>query len=164
MNNRTLQEEAARCLLCADAPCTRACQSGDPARALRAIRFGNGKSAAKWLASCTQTDLQLAEKACIHYDAPIRIREVAAALAQIPQTGQSETKPDLSIDFCGIHCEHPFCHEQVRRTFDSDCKHLQIYIFTRKARNISQTFCIFASSTLPDRLRHHWGCTGFDGK
>ena len=108
MNNRTLQEEAARCLLCADAPCTRACQSGDPARALRAIRFGNGKSAAKWLASCTQTDLQLAEKACIHYDAPIRIREVAAALAQLPQTGQSDTQPDLSIDFCGIHCEHPF--------------------------------------------------------
>ena len=124
MNNRTLQEEAARCLLCADAPCTRACQSGDPARALRAIRFGNGKSAAKWLASCTQTDLQLAEKACIHYDAPIRIREVAAALAQIPQTGQSETKPDLSIDFCGIVSIYKFTflhvrHATFRRLFAS---------------------------------------------
>lgn len=30
-------EEANRCLLCQDAPCTKACKSGDPARAIRAI-------------------------------------------------------------------------------------------------------------------------------
>ena len=32
-----LEEEAARCLFCADAPCSRACVKGDPARAIRAI-------------------------------------------------------------------------------------------------------------------------------
>ena len=32
-----LKEEAARCLLCEDAPCTKACMNGDPARAIRAI-------------------------------------------------------------------------------------------------------------------------------
>ena len=39
--NKTMhiQEEAARCLLCADAPCSKACKNGDPARAMRAIRF-----------------------------------------------------------------------------------------------------------------------------
>ena len=36
-----LQEEAARCLLCQDAPCTKACGKGDPARAVRAVRFDN---------------------------------------------------------------------------------------------------------------------------
>lgn len=27
-------EEASRCLLCQDAPCTKACKTGDPARAI----------------------------------------------------------------------------------------------------------------------------------
>ncbi len=32
-----IYEEASRCLLCEDAPCTRACRTGDPARAIRAF-------------------------------------------------------------------------------------------------------------------------------
>jgi len=31
-------EECERCLLCQDAPCTKACKTGDTARAIRAIR------------------------------------------------------------------------------------------------------------------------------
>ena len=72
-----IQEEAARCLFCQDAPCTKACGKGDPARAVRAIRFDNEKIAAQWLKDCTDDDLKRAEEACIHYDRPIRIREVA---------------------------------------------------------------------------------------
>ena len=34
-----IYEEANRCLLCQNAPCTKACKTGDPARAIRAIRF-----------------------------------------------------------------------------------------------------------------------------
>lgn len=37
-----IYEEAARCLLCADAPCSKACKNGDPARAIRAVRPSNG--------------------------------------------------------------------------------------------------------------------------
>ena len=120
-----LQEESARCLLCQDAPCTRACANGDPARAVRAIRFDNLKIAARWLEGCTQEDLAAAEKACIHYDFPLRLREIAAALpAPAPSTGL----PSLEIDFCGIHCENPFflassavCtnYEMVARAFDA---------------------------------------------
>ena len=33
-----LQEEAARCLLCADAPCSKACKNGDPAGAIGVAR------------------------------------------------------------------------------------------------------------------------------
>ncbi len=32
-----IYEEACRCLLCQDAPCTKACKHGDPARAIRAL-------------------------------------------------------------------------------------------------------------------------------
>ena len=71
-----LEEEAARCLLCADAPCSKVCKNGDPARTIRAIRFGNEKLAGRWVDECTDEDLEAAEKACIHYDRPIRIKEM----------------------------------------------------------------------------------------
>ena len=68
-------EEAARCLLCEDAPCTKACKTGDPARAIRAIRFDNAKNVWRWTEGCSEADLERAEQACIHYDQQIRIRE-----------------------------------------------------------------------------------------
>jgi len=99
------REEAARCLLCADAPCSKACKGGDPARAIRAIRFDNQQFAGQWVAKCSDEDLEAAEKACIHYDQPIRIRELLRAAGQGKET---DAEPDLSIDFCGLHCENPF--------------------------------------------------------
>ena len=99
------KEEAARCLLCADAPCSKACKGGDPARAIRAIRFDNQQFAGQWVAKCSDEDLEAAEKACIHYDQPIRIRELLRAAGQGKET---DPAPDLSIDFCGLHCENPF--------------------------------------------------------
>ena len=100
------KEEAVRCLLCADAPCTRACSAGDPARALRAIRFDNTVLAARWLGPCSEQDLEAAEQACIHYDRPIRIREIARLLPDAPEP--EKKSPSLAIDFCGIRCENPF--------------------------------------------------------
>lgn len=72
--NRTIHitEEAARCLLCIDAPCNKACKKGNPARAIRAIRFGNAELASQWITDCTDEELEKAEQACIHYDRPIR--------------------------------------------------------------------------------------------
>ena len=44
----TVMEEASRCLLCHDAPCSKACPAGtDPARFIRSIRFRNFKGAAE---------------------------------------------------------------------------------------------------------------------
>ena len=99
-----IHEEAARCLLCADAPCSKACGKGDVARAIRAVRFDNASLAARWADGCTDAQLEAAQKACIHYDRPIRIRELVKALPAPADTG----KPSLAIDFCGIHCENPF--------------------------------------------------------
>ena len=121
-----VNEEAARCLLCADAPCSQVCKNGDPARAVRAIRFGNEKIAHRWIAECTDDDLKKAEDACIHYDRPIRIREMASAV-RFDAPAISENMPSLSIKFCGITCENPFflassavCtnYEMVARAFD----------------------------------------------
>ena len=120
-----MYDEARRCLLCADAPCSKACPKGDPARAIRAIRFDNEKMARQWVAACSEDDLLTAEKACIHYDRPIRIREM---LRGVPVTDDSKTLPSLEIEFCGITCENPFflassaiCtnYEMVARAFEA---------------------------------------------
>ena len=119
-----IHEEAARCLLCADAPCSKACRNSDPARAIRAVRFGNEAIAGQWVAKADEAELEAAEKACIHYDRPVRIREMVKALPTPAGTGQ----PSLAIDFCGIRCENPFflassavCtnYEMVARAFDA---------------------------------------------
>ena len=47
-NSRTALEEAARCLLCHDAPCSQGCPAGtDPAKFIRSIRFRNVLGAAE---------------------------------------------------------------------------------------------------------------------
>ncbi|MBQ6038766.1 MAG: NAD-dependent dihydropyrimidine dehydrogenase subunit PreA [Bacteroidaceae bacterium] len=121
-----LREEATRCLLCLDAPCSQVCPNGDPARAIRAIRFDNQQHASRWVAQCTDSELLAAEEACIHYDRPIRIRELVHALADAPVSELS--LPSLAIDFCGIHCENPFflassavstSYEMVARAFEA---------------------------------------------
>jgi len=120
-----LHEEAARCLLCNDAPCSHACGKGDVARAIRAVRFGNEAIAAQWLEGCQADDLEKAEQACIHYDRPVRISEMAK---QLPAAAAVKELPSLAIDFCGLHCENPFflasssiCtnYEMVARAFDA---------------------------------------------
>ena len=46
--HRTAMEEAARCLLCHDAPCSKGCPAGtDPGKFIRSIRFRNVKGAAE---------------------------------------------------------------------------------------------------------------------
>ena len=102
-----IKEEAARCLLCEDAPCTKVCKTIDPARAIRAIRFDNEKNVWRWLEGCTDADLERAEQACIHYDRPIRIKELLRAVSCCPGKPK-EALPSLAITFCGIPCENPF--------------------------------------------------------
>lgn len=122
---RNIYEEVSHCLLCHDAPCTKACKTGDPARAIRAIRFDNHKPAFQWVKDCSDEDLERAERACIHYDSPIRIRQLIRSIS--PDDVDSCNYPDLGITFCGIKCENPFflassavCtnYEMVAHAFD----------------------------------------------
>lgn len=121
-----IYEEANRCLLCQDAPCTKACKTGDPARAIRAIRFDNHKPALRWVKDCSDGDLERAEQACIHYNWPIRIKEMVHAIHQ--DDVDDSQYPQLDITFCGIRCENPFflassavCtnYEMVAHAFDA---------------------------------------------
>ena len=125
MKRINLYEEANRCLMCQDAPCTIACKTGDPARAIRAIRFDNHKLAPRWVANCSDADLEAAEKACIRYDFPVRLKEL---LRSIHPDDVAAPYPSLAIDFCGIPCENPFflassavCtnYEMVARAFEA---------------------------------------------
>ena len=120
-----IYEEAIHCLMCLDAPCTKACKTGDPARAIRAIRFDNHKPALQWVKDCSDEDLERAEQACIHYNSPIRIRSLIRSI--LDDDVDNSHYPDLSIDFCGIKCENPFflassavCtnYEMVAHAFD----------------------------------------------
>ncbi|MBR4740239.1 MAG: NAD-dependent dihydropyrimidine dehydrogenase subunit PreA, partial [Bacteroidales bacterium] len=124
-----IHEEAARCLLCADAPCSKVCKNADPARAIRAVRFGNEAIARQWVEKADEAELEAAEKACIHYDRPIRIREMVAALPPLSsRPSEASGEISLAIDFCGIHCQNPFflassavCtnYEMVARAFEA---------------------------------------------
>ena len=106
MKKLNIYEEASRCLLCQDAPCTKACKTGDPARAIRAIRFDNHKPALRWVKDCSDADLEAAEQACIHYNWPIRIKEMIRSIHD--DDVDDSNYPSLAVDFCGIHCENPF--------------------------------------------------------
>ena len=99
-------EEASRCLLCQEAPCSKACKTGDPARAIRAIRFDNRKTAVRWVEDCSDADLERAEQACIHYNWPLHIKEMLRSI-QEDEVDDSHY-PSLEISFCGIKCENPF--------------------------------------------------------
>ena len=124
MRGIEIQEEVSRCLLCENAPCSAAASKGDVARAIRAVRFGNAETARRWIAQCDSADLARAEEACIHYDRPIRIKEVIEQLRDVEEFGL----PSLEIDFCDIRCENPFflasssiCtnYEMVARAFEA---------------------------------------------
>lgn len=101
-----LRQQAAKCLLCVNAPCTAACNKGlKPDKFIRSIRFENENTAFSYInnSTCENCDAPC-EKACIHYDGAVKIKE----MAEKHSTEKSETNMDLSIDFCGIKCENPF--------------------------------------------------------
>lgn len=99
--------EASRCLLCTDAKCTKACcQGSDPARMVRAVRFSNNNGAARFVDKSKCADCAGdCEKACIHYDMPIRIRQITACL---PEKSPEPDYSNLETTFLGVKCENPF--------------------------------------------------------
>jgi len=99
-SKRLAVQEAARCLLCSDAPCDAVCpKKAAPAAFIRSIKFDNFTNTMQCegcIAPC--------EKACIHPDMPIRIRE----LSNFGITAPVSSDISLEIDFCGLKCENPF--------------------------------------------------------
>ncbi len=107
-----LMEEASGCLLCNDAPCAKACPHGLALEEMiRSLRLENMAGAVNRLpdalpcASCrTKECLQACLKAKLNR--PVPIDAMMVKLATQRKTAQKNV--DLSIDFCGVHCENPF--------------------------------------------------------
>lgn len=95
-------------MLCADAPCTKACSKGlDPARFVRSVRFENPEAGMSYIDSklCRECDGDC-EKACIHFSEPVKIKSMTEA--DVKPVEAEKLTADLSMDFCGVHCENPF--------------------------------------------------------
>ena len=117
-----INEEAARCLLCENAPC-----GEKAARAIRALRFDNLWTARELFSEMNDAEIEAAEKACIHYDRPICIVELKKSLPAAPEASTTPL-PSLELNFCDMVCENPFflassavCtnYEMVARAFEA---------------------------------------------
>ncbi|MCH3971421.1 MAG: NAD-dependent dihydropyrimidine dehydrogenase subunit PreA [Oscillospiraceae bacterium] len=98
-------DDAARCLLCYNAPCTAACEKGkDPARLVRALRFENLAGAAASAPHCADCAAPC-EKACLSPVRPVPIKQLSAFAEAYAAPKQAVS---LAVLFCGIPCENPF--------------------------------------------------------
>ena len=127
----SLLEEAAGCLLCNDAPCTKACPHGlKPDIIIRSLRFENNAGAAGWLPEtlpCRSCETKACVSACLKgkMNRPVAIDQVMEMLSSCETVTMRDV--DLSIDFCGVRCENPFFlsssvvannEEMVAKAFD----------------------------------------------
>ncbi|MCH3918503.1 MAG: NAD-dependent dihydropyrimidine dehydrogenase subunit PreA [Spirochaetia bacterium] len=104
--NKLIVNEADRCLLCSDAPCTAACgKSNDPAQMLLSLRFENARVGGFFNPALCADCNAGCEKSCLHYDFPIRIKKVAAILED---KDLAPKEADLSCMFLNVRCENPF--------------------------------------------------------
>lgn len=79
----------------------------DPARFVRAARFENAAVGAGYVsaARCAECSGEC-ESACLHYESPVKIREMIKAAPEPVKA--EELTADLSMEFCGVKCENPF--------------------------------------------------------
>lgn len=102
----TFTQEASRCLLCHDASCTNACKMNQsPDKFIRSLRFENMQNAPVYMEGCISCGA--CEKACVHPDMPIRIKELKK-MSDEHLTKNIADEVDLSVEFLGIKCENPF--------------------------------------------------------
>lgn len=128
--------EVGRCLLCHEAACEKACPKGIPtAEIIRSLRFENDTGAVKKLgeSSACENCSAPCQEACSRgkIDRPVAIPEIINSIKTYdkkqPQSRTEKQPVDLSIDFCGVHCENPFFlsssvvgsnYEMVAKAFD----------------------------------------------
>ena len=94
------------CMLCLDAPCSKACKAGfDPAGMVRAVRFDNIGRAVTLAGDCGGCDAPC-ERACVSFSGAVRIKEISGLVRDCGAPEKADA--DLSVEFCGVKCENPF--------------------------------------------------------
>ena len=110
---KLFRSDMVRCVLCKDAPCTKACGKIDPARILRSIWFDNELRAADDLPAenpCVQCSAPC-EDACVRpHEVPVRalmtrLHDQVKPQLEIPYP---VTEERLRTELCGIPLENPF--------------------------------------------------------
>lgn len=113
LQNQIKRSDMISCLLCGDAPCSGACDSFDPGRALRSIWFDNSDVAALEMPAenpCQNCSAPC-ERACIS-DSGVAVQELMTKLACNVRTKAEIALPldeeRLRCDICGVPLESPF--------------------------------------------------------
>nr|WP_024836086.1 NAD-dependent dihydropyrimidine dehydrogenase subunit PreA [Clostridium sp. 12(A)] len=108
----SLLEETGGCLLCHEAPCTKACPYKlEIDKVIRSYRFENISGAISRLPEslpCSSCEDKPCLSACLKgkINAPVPIPDMFEKLTSYEKVEKEEV--DLSIEFCGIPCENPF--------------------------------------------------------
>ena len=108
----TLREDVAGCLLCRDAPCTKACPyMVEVDKIIRSLRFENKAGSVNKLPDvlpCDTCEDKPCKEACLKgkLNTPVQIYRIMKNISD--ETKIKEKEVDLSIDFCNVHCENPF--------------------------------------------------------
>lgn len=133
LNDFSAKKEIENCILCYNAPCTKACPNGlDPAKAIRSFLFENISGAielSKEGKICKACEEKSCLQACIRgkVDFPVEIPGLMEYMGSKGKVKQNKGINDLSIEFCGITCENPFFlsssvvasnYEMVARAFE----------------------------------------------
>lgn len=134
-------DEAGRCLLCQEAPCTKACVKGfKVSDIVRSVRFENETGAVNKIAAVSAEkgiDARVCETcsapcmdACLRgrVDHPVNIKSIISTLnIETHKAIEKSNTPDLSVEMCGVRCENPFFlsssvvgsnYEMVAKAFD----------------------------------------------
>jgi len=113
LQNRIKRSDMISCLLCKDAPCSKACDSFEPGEALRSIWFDNSDVATLKMPEgnpCRNCSAPC-EGACIsHSGVPVKalMTELALNVRSKAEIGLPEDEDRLRCDICGVALENPF--------------------------------------------------------
>ena len=110
---KLFRSDMLRCLLCHDAPCSRACRKLDPGDLLRSIWFDNEKNAAVRLPEgnmCLECAAPCEETCVRPHEVPVKRLMTRLAEEVRPELERSaEPDPELlRTELCGVPLENPF--------------------------------------------------------